>query len=130
MGRPTELTEDIIEKAEVYLESYSENNEAIPTIAGLSKHCGLSRSIMYKWVAVEFPNEIQSQFLDIFHDVQQEQEIRLLSGGLSGDYNATITKLMLTKHGYSDKQETELSGPGGSPIEVDNSITVEFVNAD
>ena len=35
------------------------------------------------------------------------QEDLLKEGGLIGDFNSTIAKLFLTKHGYSDKQEIQ-----------------------
>jgi hypothetical protein len=38
----------------------------------------------------------------------------LIDGGLIGDFNPTITKLMLTKHGYSDKQEVDNKSSDGS----------------
>ena len=33
------------------------------------------------------------------------QERKLLSNGLTNEFNASITKLLLTKHGYTDKVE-------------------------
>jgi hypothetical protein len=41
-----------------------------------------------------------------------------------GDYNASISKLMLTKHGYSDKVESEISGPGGGPLVSEVRLTI------
>jgi hypothetical protein len=35
-----------------------------------------------------------------------------IQNGLVNNYNSTITKLMLTKHGYSDKQEIDHSSKG------------------
>jgi hypothetical protein len=37
------------------------------------------------------------------------QERTLLNGGLGKDFNPVITKLVLGKHGYSDKQEEDNS---------------------
>jgi hypothetical protein len=48
----------------------------------------------------------------------QKQEKGLLKGGIEGTYNSTITKLMLTKHNYSDKQETALTGADGGPVQL------------
>jgi hypothetical protein len=53
-----------------------------------------------------------------------KQERELLNGSLKGDYNATISKLMLTKHGYSDKVESEISGPGGGPMVNEVRLTI------
>ncbi|MEN7471298.1 terminase small subunit, partial [Providencia stuartii] len=35
------------------------------------------------------------------------QENRLINKGLIGEFNPTITKLMLANHGYSEKQEVD-----------------------
>ena len=40
----------------------------------------------------------------------KKQEKDLINKGLTGDFNSTITKLILTKHGYSDKQDIDHSG--------------------
>ena len=34
----------------------------------------------------------------------------LIAKGLKGEFNASITKLMLTKHGYTDKQDVTTGG--------------------
>lgn len=36
--------------------------------------------------------------------IVQEQERQLLNGGLTGQFNAAITKLMLANHGYGERQ--------------------------
>ncbi len=38
----------------------------------------------------------------------------LVDGGLNEDFNSTITKVMLTKHGYADRQE--LTGANGEKL--------------
>ncbi|WP_415843310.1 terminase small subunit [Xenorhabdus thuongxuanensis] len=40
--------------------------------------------------------------------------MKLINKGLTGDFNSTIAKMMLTKHGYSDKQEIDHRSPDGS----------------
>ena len=47
-------------------------------------------------------------FSNIFEKLMSEQEKVLVNKGLTGDYNSTIAKLILTKHGYSDKQDIDL----------------------
>jgi hypothetical protein len=46
------------------------------------------------------------------------QEKMLANGGILNEYNASITKLLLTKHGYSEKTETAITGPDGGPLQV------------
>jgi hypothetical protein len=36
------------------------------------------------------------------------QEYMLIGKSLKGQYNPTITKLLLTKHGYADKSERDV----------------------
>ena len=42
----------------------------------------------------------------------------LLNKGLAGEFNATIAKLLLANHGYSDRQQHEVSGPEGAPLSM------------
>lgn len=113
-GRPTKLTPEIIEKAKAYVAGgYAENDaELVPTIAGLAIYIGITRVTVYEWA------KENKDFSYILEEVMQRQERGLLKGSLAGDYNSTIAKLMLTKHGYSDKTETALTGIDGGPIQV------------
>jgi hypothetical protein len=111
-GRPKELNNALIDKADEYLNGGYMAAEEVPTIAGLALYIDKRRSTVYEWVK---ENE---RFSDIVSKIMAKQERELLNGSLKGDYNSTISKLMLTKHGYSDKVESEISGPNGSPIQV------------
>jgi hypothetical protein len=35
------------------------------------------------------------------------QELKLMDGGLTGDFNSAIAKLALGKHGYSEKHDVK-----------------------
>ena len=48
-------------------------------------------------------------------NILAEQENRLVNGGISGKYNPVISKLVMGKHGYSDK--TDLTS-GEKPIQA------------
>jgi len=111
-GRPTKLTPELIDKAKEYVEGGFMAKELVPTIAGLTLHIDVRRSTVYEWAKI---NEV---FSDIVDKIMVSQEQGLLKGGLAGEYNASIAKLMLTKHGYTDKQETALTGADGGPVEV------------
>ena len=52
-----------------------------------------------------------------------KQEMNIVKNSITGDYNSTISKVMLTKHGYSDKQQTELTGANGGPIDQEVRVT-------
>lgn len=119
-GRPTEFSEDIVNKAITYLEDcedevrsfvsmqgdgYTKYEEKlvvkIPTIEGLARYLKIHRSTLYEW------KKTHVQFSYIIEELQQKQAERLLSNGLSGTYNSTIAKVLLTKHGYTDKTEVD-----------------------
>lgn len=109
MARPTTLTPELIEKAQEYVENYQDLGQVVPTVAGLALHIGASRSVVYKWGEEDTTPQA---FMDILDDIKAKQELDLVSGGLSNQFNSTIAKMMLTKHGYSDKQEIDHTSGG------------------
>ncbi len=125
MGRPTDYTEAILESAQNYLERYEDAGDVIPSVAGLSVYLKKARSTIYKWAG----EDDKTAFSDILDDILAKQEQVLMNKGLTGDFNSAIVKLALGKHGYSEKTQQELSGPGGGAVHTDNKFTVEFVNA-
>jgi len=118
IGSPTKLTPELINKAAEYLVVFRSEGDLVPTIAGLSCYLGISRSSVYNY------KDKSADFLDILEKIEATQEKMLVNGGLSGDFNAPITKMMMTKHGYSDKQETEVTGKDGA--ELFPSIVVRY----
>ncbi len=121
MARPTKLTDELTAKAAEYLDRYEELEEPVPSVAGLACFLKVARSSIYLWSKGEGP------FSDIVDDIHSKQEQKLLTGGLLGNYNPSIAKLMLTKHGYSDKQQQEVSGPDGTPVQVESETTISFI---
>ena len=112
VGRPSILPE-CIEPARKYLMGgYVEVDDAIPSIAGLACYLGVARSAIYRWGKEE--SEDGEKFKDILEGILSMQERKLLSGGLKGDFNPTIAKLILTKHGYSDRAEIDNTSSDGS----------------
>jgi len=111
-GRPSDYTPEIVEKAWAYANGgWQEAGDPVPSVAGLACEINLSRETLRLWAKDE-----GNEFFGILNKIAQEQERNLVRGGLGGDFNAAITKMMMTKHGYSDKIENEVSGPGGGPI--------------
>lgn len=107
-GRPTKLTDELLAKAVDYVTNYEEYGDAVPTAVGLALEIGVSRSTCYEWAKED------ERFSDIFMRVESTQERKLVNGGLEGKWNPAITKMMLTKHGYSDKLEQDLKSSDGS----------------
>ena len=117
VGRPSLLRQEMLDKAKLYMLSDYENvGDAVPSHAGLCCYLGVVKSTVYEFAKVD--NDLGKQFSNTLEAIKIKQERMLLSGGLKGDYNANITKLMLANHGYSDKQELEHSGniAGLAPI--------------
>ena len=111
-GRPSDYTPEIVKKAWAYANGgWLEAGDPVPSVAGLACEINLSRETLRLWAKDE-----ENEFFGILNKIAQEQERNLVRGGLGGDFNAAITKMMMTKHGYSDKIENEVSGPGGGPI--------------
>lgn len=103
MGRPTDLTPELIAKAKTYLATCVDDlsdkdfrKVQLPSLAGLAIFLKCSRESVHTW---RYVNE---EFSDILAEILAEQEKRLLGNGLGGTYNAQITKLVLGKHGYHD----------------------------
>lgn len=118
VGRPSKLDAGFIAKAEDYLLAHEELGDAVPSIAGLSVETGVDRKTLHAWARGEFPvnvnDDICQAYCHIYDRLMATQERKLLSGGLGGSMNATITKLMLTKHDYSDKVEQDNRSTDGS----------------
>ena len=122
-GRPTKCTPDLLEKTRDYIENYKDYGDLVPSVAGLSVEIGISRETAHKW---KREAEIYPEFADMLIEMLSIQERKLLSGGLGGDMNSNITKLMLCKHGYSDKQETALTGANGGPVQIHELSDLEL----
>lgn len=125
MARPTEYNEDVLTKAQAYLsecvdEPYQliksdgdkttsfENKIKVklPTIEGLAVYIKVHRDTIYQWEK-EHP-----KFSDILGELRHRQAEALINNGLSGDYNSTIAKVLLSKHGYKEEVKTEQEHSG------------------
>lgn len=110
-GRPTDYTPELLAKAHEYADGgWEVAGDAVPTVAGLACELGINRDTCYAWGK----DAQKSEFSDILHKIAQTQERRLVNGGMFGEFNAPITKMMLTKHGYSDRIEQDHSSKDGS----------------
>ena len=107
-GRPTKLTDELKAKAELYLTDYLSNEDIVPSVAGLACYLDIAKSTVYKY------KEEDEQFSDTLSRIESLQERLLLKGGLLGDFNPTITKLMMSNHGYSDKAQIDNVSSDGS----------------
>jgi hypothetical protein len=115
-GRPSKYNSeehggDTVARVKEYM---ADCPDVLPSIAGLACYLKISRETIHQWKK----DEEKPAFSDILGTLLAEQERQCVNGALGGDYNATIAKLLLGKHGYSDKSEQEVSGPNGGPVQV------------
>lgn len=113
-GRPTKLTKEIITLSQEYIDNSKDEYEVkgdnkpfivwdvkLPTIEGLANYLNVNRDSLYEW------EKESEEYSDILTRVRNAQAERLINKGLAGQYNPVIAKLLLTKHGYSDKSEVD-----------------------
>lgn len=94
-----------IKTSEVWLPKVS-----LPSVEWLARYLWIARSTIYLW-AESYP-----EFSDILEEILEEQALRLINNWLAGRYNPNITKLLLIKHWYVDKQE------------IDNNFKWDFIS--
>lgn len=153
IGRPTKLTPELIELAWSYIMpsylvngkikepivdtngllqyegenapvvkvGYEMHGDVVPTIEGLAQYIGISRDSVYAW------EKDNKDFSDITEGLRQLQAKLLINGALRNDFNATISKLLLSsKHGYIEKSATDIT-TGGDKLETYNpEMAAEF----
>lgn len=105
-GRPTKYSKELLKEADYYLHRFKELGDEIPSAAGLAIHLDISRRTIYDWAK----EEDKAAFSHILDKIQAKQEQVLINKGLNGDFNSAITKLVLGKHGYHEKQDVGLGG--------------------
>lgn len=139
-GRPSEYKEEYINKVDEYLESRQDEDVQIvkqanaekgyemydnklkvrlPTIEGFARFIGVNKTSLYEWEK-EHPD-----FSNALDKIRTEQQERLIDSGLSGDYNSTIAKLILSSnHGMREKTDTDVTS-GGKTIFI---LPAELIN--
>jgi len=115
-GRPTEYNEEMLKKAQEYIEMCNDDeiqqtigmsskgtelfkNKVIvniPTIEGLAYELKVHKDTIYEWC------KVYKEFSVVIDELRAKQARELINKGLSGDYNPTIAKVLLTKHGYRE----------------------------
>lgn len=103
-GRPTKYDAEEVAKSVVeYITECNENNY-LPSIEGLAVKLKVWRSTLHDWADPK-SDVYHPEFHDIFEQLKARQAMQLIQNGLVNNYNSTITKLILTKHGYVDRQD-------------------------
>jgi len=104
-GRPTKYNDEILEKSNEYIKDYASLGDVMPTLVGLAAHLGVRRETVHAWAK----DNNKEEFSNIYDIVMAKQHQVLVNKGLIGDFNPALTKLFLTKHGYSDKTEADIN---------------------
>ncbi len=117
-GQATKQTEELIAIAANYIDGgWKDCGDKVPTIAGLACETGVTRETLYAW-----ERDKVGPISDILTRARQIQERELVNGGLGGEFNPAVTKMMMSKHGYSDRVEQDHTSSDGSmtpkPTEV------------
>lgn len=125
-GRPTDYNDECLAKAIEYVQGgWRENGRVIPSLVGLAQYIGRGKTTLYTWKNDKNPDK--DKFRDILLQIEEIQHEELLNNGLSGKFNSTISKLVLTKHGYSDKQEVDQTVKSDVTVKADvKQITAEM----
>ena len=72
----------------------------LPKIEGFAKYINVSKPTLYEW------EEKHADFSYALDKIRFEQKERCMDNGLSGHYNPTIARLILsTNHGMVEKKE-------------------------
>lgn len=103
-GRPSEKPDNLPELVSEYLKDRTDDGDEVklPTISGFARKIGFNETTMYEWAKTD------TQFSKSLGEIKAEQKDRLLNKGLSGKYNSTIAKLVLSaNHGMVEKKEID-----------------------
>lgn len=121
-GRPNLYTQELLELARDYAVNYgTKYKDIIPTISGLARVLKCTRPTLHRWEGEK--DAEHAAIGEVMREIKNEQERVLLNGGLSGAFNSTITKLILSKHNYSDKSTIDHTSSDGTM----GNISVSFV---
>lgn len=104
--RKHDITEEHLELALDYEARWRELGDVVPQIAGLACHVGVASATLYDWSKQDGP--LQRVFSEVLARVMDAQHRSLVNGGVSGDHNHVIAKLILTsKHGYTERSQVD-----------------------
>ncbi len=114
-GRPTIYGEEILIKTLEYINGcrdFEIDNKLIkakiPTIEGLARFLDINKCTIYDW------RKEKKEFSYLIETLLEEQADRLVNNGLTGSYNSTIAKVLLSKHGY--REGIEQTGKDGKDL--------------
>ena len=112
-GRPTKYDDDVQAIADAYISNYfTKHQHLVPSAVGLARVLKVSKKTLYNW------RDEHPAFLHTLEQLNDQQELDLMNGGLGSTLNTAITKLMMANHGYSDKIDQNLTSSDGTMTPV------------
>lgn len=121
-GRPTKLTDELIEQARQHVLTFDISvGTLLPTIEGLALDLHISRETLYQW------EKENTEFSDILEEMRQLQATKLIQNSIVNRYNPTIAKMILSgKHGYVEQTATDITTKGEAISQYANLSTEEL----
>jgi hypothetical protein len=110
-GRPSKYSPEIEAAAWAYVDDYEKHDHPFPSAVGLCDVIKIGKSTLYDWAGHD-----EKGFSDILAAINTKQELININKGVTGEFNSAIVKLLLGKHGYSDKAENTIVGDPDKPV--------------
>jgi len=107
MARPTKYTPELLDKADDYLNNWI-GRRLFPSHQDMCLQLKISESTLYDWAGKH------EEFSEILARVKLTQFVVTMDGGMSGEMNANLVKLLMGKHGLSDKSVVDQTSSDGS----------------
>lgn len=120
-GRPTKYSQKILDLTYKYIEMCEDETiqetvglsakgtelfknkiqVKLPSVEGLAYYLHIDKTSIYEW------EKLHQEFSHALSELRAKQANVVLNKGLSGDYNPTIAKLILSNnHGYKERTDT------------------------
>jgi hypothetical protein len=120
IGRPTKYNESILEKAKAYLDALPED-EVIHSIEGLADFLDIDRSTIYDWAS----QDDKEDFSYIVNKLLIKQGKSLINNTLNKKFEPRTANMILGKHGYTIKTESDVTSKVELKIDSMKELTNE-----
>lgn len=128
--KPSKYTPELIAKAKKYLTKWEDLGDVIPMLCSMAEYLDISLSTLYSWEKeAKEGDESKAEILEVCARVRQAQEKVLINKGLSRVSDASLSKLLLMKHGYSDRQDVNVQSEDGSMSPITAKEAKEALDA-
>lgn len=110
-------TQEHVDKGMDYINGgYKEDGQVVPTTDGLAIALDVCRKTPYNWAEME-SNDFREEIAYILDRVQAIQGMKVVNGGLNGEFNSTVAGKMLANHGFNQSSTIDLTS-GGETIKT------------